>query len=355
MEGRRVGALSLAVVTSAALAVTGAGATQAVPTIDGVPRLAHVVIWVLENENATATWSPSSPAKYLNSLVPQGAFVPQYYATGHASLDNYVAMTSGVAGPLVINTYPDCAGLSLWTCTQEVSLAAHTGNIADQVEKAGMGWTQYSDGTSAPCVHAPYAPTAGPDSFQGDSATPESSTAGPNYADRHVPFLYYADIIGNTARCTAHLRPFSDLSADLAAGHLPAYSFITPDTCDDGHDSPCADGRPGGLITADAFLQANLPPLLTYLQANNGLLIITTDEASTNDLSGCCTGGPLGLRGFGGRVGLLALGTGVAAGTSSTKQYDHASLLRTVEDALGIHVHLNNAATAHAMQDIWAK
>lgn len=60
------------------------------------------------------------------------------------------------------------------------------------------------------------------------------------------------------------------------------------------------------------------------------------------------------MAGFGGRVGLLALGSGVAAGTTTHTAYDHMSLLRTVEDAVGIAEHLNNAASSTAMTDIFA-
>jgi MYXO-CTERM domain-containing protein len=353
---RRLAVTAAAAIAAGCALLTGVPATgHAAPaSLEGVPRVAHVVTLILENEDFSTTWSPTSPAKYLNSLVPDGAFVPQYYATGHVSLDNYIAMTSGVAGAQIAPTYTDCAGLSLWTCAQDVSAATLlSGSIADQIEQAGLTWKEYADGTSAPCVHDAYSPTAGPDSFQGDNPTPESSTAGPNYADRHVPWLYYSNIVGDDARCSAHLRPFTELSTDIADNTLPAYSFITPDTCDDGHDSPCADGRPGGLTTADAFLQANLPSLLTYLDSHDGVLFITTDEGDVFSTDGCCHGGPAGQAGFGGQVGLLALGRMVAAGSTSSAQYDHASLLRTTEDLLGISTHINNAASSTPMTDIW--
>jgi phosphatidylinositol-3-phosphatase len=353
----RAAALVVAVVLGGlGVGTAGAGGAAAATGggLDGVPRVQHVVVLILENESFASTWSAQSPARYLNSLVPHGAFVPQYYGTGHVSLDNYIAMTSGVAGPQIANTYTDCLGLNLHTCAQEVTVAASSGSIADQLEQAGLTWKEYADGTSAPCVHDSYDPTAAPDTFQGDMATPESSTAGPNYADRHVPFLYYDGIVGNQSRCAAHLRPFTELAHDLHGAGLPAYSFITPDTCDDGHDSPCADGRPGGLTSADAFLRATLPSLLAYLQANDGVLLITFDEGSPMDTSGCCHGGPAGQAGFGAQVGLLALGPMVRAGAVSTAQYDHASLLRTTEDALGIATHLGNAAASTAMDDIWS-
>jgi phosphatidylinositol-3-phosphatase len=359
LSGRTAARLALGAVACGwpLLVPATAGATTTAG-LEGVPRVQHVVTLVLENEDFASTWSASSPAKYLNSLVKRGAFVPNYYATGHVSLDNYIAMTSGLAGPQVGPTYTDCLGLNLFTCVQDVSAAASlSGSVADQIEQAGLTWKQFSDGTSAPCVHADYSTNAGSDNYQGNGGTPTSNGAGPNYADRHVPFLYYSNIVGDSTRCDAHLRPFTELHADLVHDTLPAYSFITPDTCNDGHDSPCGDksGRPGGLTTADLFLSTNLPSLLAYLQAHDGVLFITTDEGATNNIKGCCHGGPGGQAGFGGQIGLLALGPVVAAGTTSSASYDHASLLRTEEDLLGISTYLNNAASSTPMSDIWSQ
>lgn len=170
-----------------------------------------------------------------------------------------------------------------------------------------------------------------------------------------MPFLYYTSVIEDAGRCAAHLRPFTELGADLQAGTLPAYSFITPDTCDDGHDSPCSSGRPGGLTSADAFLAANLPALIAYLRSHDGVLFVTFDEGSPSDPSGCCTGGPGGARGFGGQVGMVVLGAPVAVRATTQATYDHASLLRTEEDMLGITTHLGNAATAAPITGIWAQ
>ena len=37
-----------------------------------------------------------------------------------------------------------------------------------------------------------------------------------------------------------------------------SYSFITPDTCHDGHDDPCSAGQPGGLVSMDKWAQAQV-------------------------------------------------------------------------------------------------
>ena len=97
---------SVAALMALAVASSPAFAKAPAPGAEGIPRFSHVVVLVLENESATNTWGPASVAHYLNSLVPRGVFASQYFATGHASLDNYIAMVSGQADqPL---TASDC-------------------------------------------------------------------------------------------------------------------------------------------------------------------------------------------------------------------------------------------------------
>jgi len=347
----RLLAVALVAVAGCALSTTA----HAAQGLEGVPAYQHVAIVVLENESFDATWGAASPAVYLKSLVPQGAFADMYFATGHVSLDNYIAMTSGQPGNPATDS--DCAAQNLFQCQLTVNTAGFGNgiNIADQVETAGLSWKGYMDSMPSPCFHADLSPTAvPPDPYQGNST---SAPAG-NYADRHNPFNYYTDITGNATRCQSHVVPYTQLAADISGDAVPTYAFITPDTCHDGHDAPCAGGQPGGLVGADAWMQSNMPSLIQYLTTHNGLLVITFDEGSVSppDTSGCCTGGPGGAAGSGGRVGLLALGAGVAAGTTTHTSHDHASLLRTTEDAMGISAHLNNAGAtgAIAMSDLFA-
>jgi phospholipase C len=335
----------------------GLGASSAFAAgtgLEGVPHFDHVVVLTEENESATTTFGPGSPATYLNSLRSQGVFLPNYYGTGHESLDNYIAMVSGQ--PPQPLTMSDCSAVSLWTCVQGQSVLSSGRNLADQLETAGLNWKSYQDGTSTPCFHGPYAAgDTSPDPDQGDS-----TTGAKNYADRHNPFIYFTDVIENQTRCDAHQRPFTELGNDLTNNTLPAFSFITPDTCHDGHDNPCAGQTTGGLAAADAWLSANLPPLLNYLAANNGLLVINFDEASNPSASSltaptevtCASCAGLGL---GGRTGALLISPRLSQGAIVTTSYDHYSLLRTVEDTFGISEHLNRAAAATAMTDVFRR
>lgn len=318
--------------------------------LEGVRHFDHVAVVILENENYTESWGPGSVANYLNTLRSQGVFASQYYATGHASLSNYIAMVSGQ--PPLPHDMADCLPLNLWACVQPQSLFSGGRNLADQLEEQGLTWKGYMDGMPSPCFHADYSPTAiPPDPYQGNSRRAPAY----DYADRHNPFLYFANIIENDSRCKAHVRPYAELAGDIVADAVPAFSFITPDTCHDGHDAPCSDGSPGGLVGADGWLAQEMPALIEYMNAHNGILMITFDENGFTEGPpfGCCHGWVAGLPGFGGRIGLVAVGAGITPGTVVETKYDHMSLLRTIESSFGVGEHLNNAALSPPMVDVF--
>ena len=132
-----------------------------------------------------------------------------------------------------------------------------------------------------------------------------------------------------------------------------AYSQETGELVGDGQlqiaDNK-VDPTTGGLRAADSWLQANVPPILNSAAYNDGgLLLITFDESGFDDFSGCCASGSFGTGvDGGGRIGLLALSSSsaiVTPGHVTDTPYDHASMLRTIEDGFGIGEHLNNAGS----------
>jgi hypothetical protein len=282
----------------------------------------------LENEDYAASWGPASKAKYLNSLRPAGAFSSRYSAVSHLSAGNYVALTSGQAPTPPFQS--DCQSYA--ACVdQERALGGRS--VADQIEGVGGTWAGYMGSMSRPCLHP----------STNDTHDPYQT----GYATRHDPFVYYPPIIDNAARCNRHVVNYSVLESGLpVGGAVPNLSLIVPDTCDDGHDAPCADGRPGGLVQADEWLRRHVPRILaSSAYRDGGALFITFDEASTSDNSGCCASGISGngLDG-GGRIGLLMLSPLARVGHASDSFHDHYSLLRTIEDGLGISEHLGRAA-----------
>ena len=74
---------------------------------DSAHRIKHVWVITLENEGYATTFGSTSKAPYLSQTLPtKGVLLSQYYGTGHASLDNYVAMVSGQAA--TVETRNDC-------------------------------------------------------------------------------------------------------------------------------------------------------------------------------------------------------------------------------------------------------
>ena len=93
--------------------------------------------------------------------------------------------------------------------------------------------------------------------------------------------MYFHSII-DSSDCGNNVVNLDKLTTDLQKVSTTAnFNFITPSTCDDGHDSPCANGATGGLVSADAFLQKWVP-IITASPAfqQDGLLIINFDESS---------------------------------------------------------------------------
>lgn len=332
------------------------------------PKIGHVFVIVLENENYDTTFGPASVAPYLAKDLPaQGAMLDHYYGIGHFSLDNYLAMISGQAPNPV--TQSDCDDFTDFKLTgwakngqavgQGCVYPASVKTLADQMEAKHLSWHGYMEDMgkdpereAARCGH----PAIGaPDGTQ-------DATEKDKYATRHDPFVYFHSIIDRPA-CAENVVPLDGLEADLAdAAKTANLSFITPNLCNDGHDSVCADGGIGGLEAADAFLR-HWVPLITASPAfkQDGLLIVTFDEAdvpdpknATDNFDSCCNeqrgpniasgnkvgkypdSGPGIYGNGGGRTGAVLISPFIKPGTRSSIPYNHYSMLKSLEDMFGL-------------------
>ena len=329
---------------------------------DPAPR--HIFVVILENEDAEVTFGDGSPAPYLAQTLPsQGQLLTQYYGIGHQSLDNYIAMLSGQAPN--VDTQADCQFFTDFAPAtppvidangqavgQGCVYPAAVTTVADQLESAGLIWRGYMEDMGTPCRH----PAVG---AQDDI---QQAEVGDQYAARHNPFMYFHSIIDDNASCQQHVVDLSALTADLAGASTTAnLSFITPNLCHDGHDSPCVDAQPGGLVSANAFLEEWVPKILDSPAFKaDGLLVVTFDEAEFGDPSSataCCgevpgPNSPLpgGDGPGGGRVGAVVVSPFTAPGSVNDTPYNHYALLRTIEDAFGLeHLGFAGASTLHAL------
>jgi hypothetical protein len=189
----------------------------------------------------------------------------------------------------------------------------------------------------------------------GTQDTTQTAKVGDQYAARHDPFVYFHAITDSPV-CQSNVVDLSGLPADLQrASTTPNLSYITPNLCHDGHDSPCVDGQPGGLPSADAWLRQWVPRITSSPAfQKDGMLMITFDESGSpqQDSSACCGEGPgpnsplPGIAGLGGgRVGALVVSPRfVTPNTWNSTPYNHYSLLASIEDLVGLS-HLGYAGS----------
>ena len=245
--------------------------------------VSHVVLVVEENHELGQIIG-SRQAPFLNRLATEGTLLTRYYAIGHPSLPNYIALVAG--DPLGI--HDDCR-----------SCQRHGRTLIDQLQAAGISWKAYYQGLPAPCSAA--------------------AKAGA-YVKKVDPFLHLDSVRSSPLRCR-RVVPLTQLNADLGRGRLPRFVMVTPDLRHDMHS--------GSIRQADTFLHHLDRQLLAASPRRSGiLLIVTFDEGSSDH-------GLHGRRG-GGHVATIVVGPGVPAGAQDPAPYDHYALLRSLERRFGL-------------------
>jgi phosphatidylinositol-3-phosphatase len=309
----------------------------------------HVFLLILENEGYKTTFEgPDAP--YLKCLAKErGQLLTNYYGIGHYSLDNYIAMVSGQ--PPNLDTQNDCQAFTEFQLDSLLPDGEAKGHgcvyprnistLANQLTDRHLTWGGYMEDMRRPCEHPQI----------GDWDGTQRARTDNQYAARHNPFVYFHSIIDDPKQC-ANDKPFENLEVDLkSVATTPNLVFITPNLCNDGHDAHCA-GHPtdekDGLAAADRFLQKWVPKILeSPAYKKDGMLIITFDEAELgsdqDDYSKCCNEQPgpnvtqPGLKGpGGGQIGAVIISPFVSPGSTNPTEYNHYSLLRSLEDLFGL-------------------
>jgi phosphatidylinositol-3-phosphatase len=347
------GALAAAGVQSSYGATTGAAQGSSAHFGSG-PRLDHVFIIMLENHAADhVIGDPSAP--YITSLANTYGQATDYFGVTHTSEPNYIAATSG--DTWWVNN--DNGWNSPTGNAFPPNQYAHT-NIVDELEAAHIPWDAYMQAM----------PSAG---YLGD-AWPSSSNA--LYASKHNPFILYNDIRDNPAR-TAHIKPYTDMAADLNGPNAPRYVWISPDECSNMHggiytavsgfpDTPCpyndvpGDANDEALkAKADAFVKGAVQTIMSSRAwTGNSAIFVVADETdfdgtnpADNDyasVAGCCDSPilpagdpeisatwPGGVYGGGSAPMIVISRLGPRHATDATPS-NHYSMLLTIEEGFGL-------------------
>lgn len=261
-----------------------------------------VFIILMENHNWSSIKGSASAPYINNTLLPIASHAEQYFNPPglHPSLPNYIWLEAGDSFGIRDDLDPSSHPLTT------------TSHLVTQLQGAGISWKTYQEdisGTNCPL------------------------TAVNLYRPKHNPFVYFTDVTdnldANSPTCIAHVRPYSELANDLQTSNVAQYIFITPNLCNDGHDSCAPLSNP--VKQGDTWLSTEVPKILnSNAYRTGGLLLITWDEgAGSSD----------------GPIGMIALSPFAKSNYQNSLHYTHSSTLKTLEEIFSVAL-LRDAANA---------
>lgn len=308
------------------LAVTGCGTSDVEQPLElgraeqalTSSAIQHVFVIAMENHDASQIYGNTTNAPYINgTLMPGFARSTNFndpLALSIPSEPHYVWMEAGT------NAFSDRT-FTNDSDPSSTNSTASTAHLATQIQNAtnGVTWRTYQEGINSTTGACPI------------------QTSG-FYAAKHNPFVFFRDVSGSppaktNANCAAHHRPYSSFAGDIAAGDVTSYTFITPNQCHDMHGQ---SGCPSNTIRAgDDWLRAELPQMISYANANAGVIFIVWDEGSSTT-----------------KLPFLAVGPGVKTNFAGSVSYTHSSLLKSIERILELPF-LSTVSSANELGDLF--
>jgi len=294
-------------------------AAALVPAPLAAALIQHVIVIPMENHDASQIIGNTTNAPYINNtLLPNYAHATNFndeLALSVPSEPHYVWMEAGT------NAFSDhtFTGDGDPTSTNSTASKLH---LVTQIKNAtgSVTWMTYQEGQNATTGSCPIVSSG-------------------FYAAKHDPFVFFKDVSGNppsktNAYCVAHSKPYSSFAADLAANNLADYVFITPNLCDDMHG---ATGCPNSntIQSGDAWLQAELPRIISWANTHSAVIFLTWDEGSSTS-----------------KIPFLAIGPGVKVNYSGSVSYTHSSIVKSVEEILGLPI-LATVSAANDLADLF--
>jgi hypothetical protein len=260
------------------------------------PSFNKIVVVIGENTDASSVIGHPDAA-YINALAQKGAVFTESYAIEHPSQPNYLDLFSGSNQGMTNNSFPP----SHFT----------TANLGAELFNAGKTFASFSEDL----------PNAGSD-----------IEVNGLYVRRHNPSANWMGTGTNQIPESAN-KPFTDFPADFNL--LPNVSFVTPNVCSDGHDScfPLYNRT----TQFDQWVQTHLGAYADWCESHNSLLIITYDEDDFSSVN---------------KIATVFYGAHVKPGTYD-ETINHFSVLRTIEDLMGLKVHAGKAADASPINYCW--
>lgn len=232
------------------------------------------------------------PAQKLTALARTHGLATNAFAMSHPSEPNYVALITG----------------STQGIADDGNHLVAAPSIAGQLSARGIAWRAYMGGLPRPC---------------------DPVVSAGLYAKKHDPFLMVREVAGDPSMCSS-VVPMGSLASDLASSSPPAFMFVSPDACADGHDCPtfAADTATASLVSL---------VMASPWYADGGVIVVTWDEGSST--AGCCSGTN------GGHVAVIVVSAKLRPGATLDAPLDDAGVLRGIEEAYSLPL-LGNARCA---------
>jgi hypothetical protein len=408
-----------AIAASLALALGCAGPAFAAEgqSPQGIHRLDHVWVIVMENHGyGQIVGNPNAP--FINKMAQSVNLATNYFAVGHPSLTNYLEIVGGSnfgvqndnspdwhnagCAPSIVSGVPNNEANPALICpiagqgadaatpaidyTNEVAgtpgdpatgdwnidgtryyTAARTVGmtIADQLDAAHSSWKSYQE--SLPLVGADRVNNSDGVFVDTNDLTvlsnpkPTSSSVVALYAVKHNPFAYFKSVQENGGlRKVVSFDGVNGLYADLRTGQVPAYSLIAPNQCNDQHGKsgmgvycgydPQNDGsqnglNPGLIYRGDSAVQKIVGAIKgspAWDQGHNAIVVVWDENDYAVNTPN--------------RVLTMVETNYARQRVVSNNYYNHFSLLKTIEGALGLPC-LNHAcdASVAVMSDLFGR
>ena len=265
-----------------ALAAGTSGAQAAPSSPAAAPHATAVTLVIFENRDFSAIVG-AKEAPYLNAtLVLEAAVMTNSHATAHPSQPNYLELFSGNTQGVTGDACPATSGAP---------------NIATQLLAAHLTFHGYAESL----------PNAGFAGCEGSKGL---------YRRKHNPWADFTNVPASLG------GPYRWSPASLA--------IVVPNMCNDMHDCSTTVG--------DTWMRQNLPAIIRWDAAHDGLLIITWDEAAP-DAEGT------------NHIATLLIGPMVKPGRYD-QRIDHDDVLRTIEQIYRLPC-IANACGKPGITGVW--
>jgi hypothetical protein len=304
-----LGLSSCATGLTCAFLVAGAVSIAAAPSGSDlrVPRYAHIFLIVDENKSYERIVN-GQDAPVIAALAKQYGTATQFSAEAHPSEPNYVAIVGGSTFGIADDAPFSSSGHTI-----------DAPNLSTQLQSSRLTWKGYYE--SLP--------------------EPGSLTIGSGlYASKHSGFLNFRSVQQDPKR-GEHLVDFLQMEKDLQSGDIPNFALIVPNLCNDMHGA--IGGGPFDCWTARGLIRRGdneIKTLVDDIMASsawrsgaNAAIVITFDEGDSGEAGG-------------GHIPTIVVTNHGPRHTTDPTPYSHYSLLRTIEDAFGIHNYLAHAGDA---------